>query len=160
MAAVSYISRGNTYRIEPITDHEKVDVDFLFVKANVDGISEEEYKNHMHDSIEQGYAYELYVNDSSAGFFYNSYEGNMYCSRSVWIDSEIEGVVVMLWHMFKITDAHKIVFAPHSDNLKYFKSLIAGSKIREYNAVGSPVTITRKHFEEVSDKLHKYLDIR
>lgn len=160
MPAVSYTSRGNTYTLKSIRNHKKVSSDFKLVKHLVDGIDPKEYKEYMHESIRQGYAYELLVNKERKGFFYNTLDNNGYYGRSIWIQSEIEGVVVMLWHMFNITDSHRIVFAPHSDNIKYFKSMITGPKLRMYNAAGTPVTITRQLFEEVKTKLMKYLDIR
>lgn len=157
MPHVSYTNNGNLYEIKPIEDTIHLEWDIESVQDIIEGVDIAEYRNKMIQSIIQGYAYALYVNGERKGFFYNTVDDEgRYYGNSIRIDSDIIGVFFMLKQMFDIYPAHKIIFMPHRDNIKYFKSMIRGDKIRAYNVNNTPVTITREVYDKYAARLRKY----
>ena len=159
MEAVSYISDGVTYKVEPILDDSFIAGDMLTVADAVQDTDPDEYKSAMEKSVEQELAFSVYVEDTRVGFVYCYKEDFKYIGASLYIHHNLISVLVALRTIFEMSDSHKLVFTPHEDGLQYFKSMCTGPSIRAYHAVGSPVTVLRSSIYAKGERLFSYLGI-
>lgn len=158
MEVVSYISPKHTYKIVPITDDLHVNDDIASVADIIEGTDVQEYKSAVLDSIDQELAYSVYKDEERVGFVYNRVYDNKYYCASIRIDDPI-AVVVALRSMFEIANYTKILFLPHNDNLKYFKSMIDGHVIRAFHSGLPSVSITKKRMWDEGVRLFKYFGL-
>ena len=159
MEAASYIKGSTRYNVQPITTYEMIEHDIGMVLELIEGTSLSEYRYNMEVAVDQGLAYAVYKGLTRLGFVYNRIEGNKYYGSSIFIHKDIIGTMIALRTMFEIVDYKKIEFAPHKDNLKYFKSMIAGNNIRAYHSGRPTVTITKDKMWDEGVRLFKYFGL-
>ena len=159
MVPVSYIKGSTRYNVQPITTYEMIEHDIGMVLELIEGTSISEYRYNMEVSVDQGLAYAVFKGTERLGFVYNRVENNKYYGSSIFIHKDVIGLMVALRTMFEIVDYKKIEFAPHKDNLKYFKSMIAGDKIRAYHSGKPTVTITKERMWDEGVRLFKYFGL-
>lgn len=159
MDHVSYTNGKHTYSIVPITDDSFIDSDMIKVDHLLGGMNRVKYREAMVDSINQGLAYSVYEDDKRKGFVYNRVYKGAYYGASINIEGTIP-LMIALRSMFDGVPYRKIAFVPHKDNFKYFKSMIAGDKIRAYHSGIPTITISKEKLTAQGYRLFKYFDIR
>lgn len=159
MEVVSYIRGDDKYTIEPIVDVSQVDLDMATVMDVIQDTDLDYYRDNMLMSIDQNLSYAIFKNGERVGFVYNRLEDNLYigCSINIW---DHVAMIVGLKHIFDICDKHKIVFAPHTINMKDFVSMATGTSIRIFNTTDtSTVTILRDDIYPRGARILKYLGV-
>ena len=160
MVAVSYTNGSDTYLVQPILDVLSKRADAIAALALVGNDTPlDKYENAMKQSIEQRLAYEIYKNDTRVGYVYNRVENNTYYGACINVKG-FEAMAIAMKHMFEIYDSHKIVFSPHTHNLKSFKSMIKGSIIRAWHNGRKTVSILREDIVPQGIKVFNYLRLR
>lgn len=127
-----YVCGTDVYRIKPITDPADVLTDYEKVRSLVTDTPEDEYKEDMYESINQGLAFSVWKNDLRVGCEYNTYRDYRYFGECFYMLGRIP-MIIGLYEAFQIHDNHKIEFAPHEDTLKYFISAAIGHSIRGWH---------------------------
>lgn len=149
MAAVYYTKQNKQYTVE-LCELSDVDNHYTVVKELVDDMDEEEYKNYMRVSVEQGTAYKV-SSDRLVGFLYVRKEVNRWHGASIWIDKDMVAAAVLMKTVFENVDAKKVQFRPHKGEL-YLKSLATGKSIRLWYFKNHWLTII---IDEASAKIYK-----
>lgn len=156
---MKYVCNGSMYEIRPIDTYDMIDTDMMSVLDTIGDTDINLYMQNMRAGVDQGKAYDIWKDGTRVGFVYNREEDGMYYGSSINIWDHI-GMILGMKHMFEISDKHKIVFVPHGDNWKYFKSMVQGNKLRMLYNGGNSVTILRDEIAGKYDsKLMKYLQI-
>lgn len=159
MVAASYIRGSTKYSVEPITTYEMIDHDIGMVLELIEGTPLDKYRHNMEVSVDQRLAYAVFKGTERVGFVYNRVEGNKYYGSSIYVWKDLVAMMVAMKTMFEIAPYKKITFVPHKDNLKYFKSMIAGDKIRAYHSGKTTVTIVGDKLMAEGPRLFEYLGI-
>ena len=159
MVLAVYICDNIEYKIESIDDSSFVEVDVKTVEDQITDISLDTYKENMVKAIEQKLAFSIYRDSTRVGFVYNYVEDFKYIGASIWIHSDMVSMLVGLRTIFEISDAHKLVFVPHKEGIRYFKSMVKGSSIRANYKTGSPLVVLRDVVYNKGFKMFKYLGI-
>ena len=156
MAAVYYTKQNKQYTVE-LCELSDVDNHYTVVKELVDDMDEEEYKNYMRVSVEQGTAYKV-TGDKLLGFLYVRKEVNRWHGASIWIDKDIVAATVLLKTVFENVAARKIQFRPHKGEL-FLKSLATGKSIRLWHFKNHWLTIVVDEAKEKFVKIYNLLGI-
>ena len=159
MEAVSYICDGSVYRVEAIVDYNFIEEDIATVIETIDDMSIVEYRKNMEIAVDQGYACSVYKDGDRIGFFYNRSEDLKYIGCSIWLGRDAIGMLLGLKTIFEIGDYHKIVFMPHGDNWKYFKSIALGSSIRGYHLERTPLVILKDDVVQKGKRMFEYYGV-
>jgi hypothetical protein len=159
MVAASYISDGIEYSVTPIVDYSHIDSDIEVVHDRITDTSLEYYEQNMEDSVDQNLAFSVLKDGTRVGFVYMRMEGYKYIGACVYIHSDAISSIVGLKTIFDMNDSHKVLFTPHENGLKYFKSMATGPSIRAYHATGTPLTIKRDTVYTKGVKIFKYLGV-
>lgn len=156
MAAVYYTKSNKEYIVE-LCELTDVDNHYDVVRELVNDMDEEEYKNYMRLSIEQGRAYKV-TSGKLLGFLYVRKEVNRWHGASIWIDKDIVAATVLLRTVFDNVEAKKIQFRPHKGQL-YLKSLVTGTSIRLWHFKEHWLTVVIDEAREKFRKLYTILGI-
>lgn len=159
MGPVSYVKGSTKYSVQPITTYEMIDHDIGLVIDIIEDTPIDLYRKNMEMGVDQGLTYAIFKGNVRVGFVYNRVEKGKYYGSSIFIDKDIIGLLVALRTMFEIVDKKTITFAPHKDNLKYFKSMTTGESIRAYHSGKSTVVILKEKMLEEGVKLFKYFGL-
>lgn len=159
MVHASYRSSTDLYEVRMITTQTKINADVDTVRDVIKDTSIVKYKEAMKESVRQKLAYAVWKNGERVGFVYNRIEGYRYLGCSINILDHIAMILAMKT-MFEICDKHKIEFAPHTGNLKYFKSMLLGHSIRGWHqGERDSVVVMREDVESKGLKMFKYLGL-
>lgn len=158
MVHASYKSNTDIYEVRMITTEDMIDTDMRSVSETIQDTDPIVYRENMVESITQSLAYDIWKNGTRVGFVYNRVDGYRYlgCSINIW---DHIGMLLAMKTMFEICDKHKIEFAPHTGNLKWFKSMVQGAKLFEYNNGGTCIPILKRDVEANGVRMFKYLGI-
>lgn len=157
MVHASYISNGNIYEVVKATVDD-IDDDMIFaLQGNVE--VDEEYKERMKESVQQGLGYRLLKNGVRIGVMYNAVFNEEYTGCSLYCKDDKVGMIILLKSIFEVYDWHKLVLMPHEDGLKYFVSMATTGSIKEYHMRGLPLVISKKEVVDKGRKIFNYLGV-
>lgn len=160
MIIATYLGNDSIYEVKEILDNTVVKVDAVeslaLVDYNVESV--EAYECNMDLSIEQKLAFDVYKNNQRIGYVYNIIDNEVYIGCSIHLVDTI-GMLLAFKTMFEICDKHRIIFAPHGNNINMFKSLVYGPSYRMYNNGSNTVTILKDDMVSKGQRMFKYLGI-
>ena len=143
MVAV-YSSRTREWEIA-LCESTDVDVHYEVIRADVDDVDEDVYKEKMHKCVDEGTAYKVVSDGLDVGWLYVAREGSKWSASSIYC-SDVVGMVCLMVKLRELYGHMVIDMMPHKDDISKLKSLMRGSSIRRWHEFGDEVTIVNTDF--------------